>query len=48
MRARELPRQKWGPNPNATWSFGERVTSNRNGSAKWFSSRLADGYSRRS
>ena len=43
-RARFAPRQKWvPPPPKARWWFGLRPISNRSGSAKWVSSRLADG-----
>ncbi len=43
MRARLAPRQKWGPPPpKAMWLLGVRPMSNRSGSAKTVSSRLAE------
>ena len=43
-RARFAPRQKWvPPPPKARCGFGARPMSKRSGSAKWVSSRLADG-----
>ena len=42
-RARLAPRQKCGPKPKATCSFGVRAMSKRNGSSNTSSSRLADG-----
>ena len=43
MRARLAPRQKWGPPaPKAMWGLGLRVMSNRCGSSKTASSRLAE------
>src|SRR5439155_5860705 len=44
-RARNEPRQKCGPpRPNVTCGFGSRATSNRRGSAKTSSSKLAERY----
>ena len=44
LRARLAPRQKCTPPPpKATWGFGDRRISKRNGSANTFLSRFAEG-----
>ena len=47
-RASDAPRQKWVPNPNATWWLCSRSTSNCSGSSNTASSRFAEPYIKRS